>query len=158
MHIYHDSPQTSPKYTPVLGGWGRIFFSKSPTSDNHKEIPIPKNPLTCHYYYIPQQNFNFFGPCNFLFVHDTNFCCFNSSKQSFIEKIIKCFLGTVLIRIETTYFTFWNNQYLFFHEGLFLELHWVKKLTKKLYGPFLWMGFNCLKDRATSRRQFTFYH
>ena len=23
--------------------------------------------------------------------------------------------------------------------------------------PFLWMGFNCLKARATSRRQFTFY-
>ena len=29
---------------------------------------------------------------------------------------------------------------------------------KKLYGPFLWMGFNYLKARATSRRQFTFYH
>ena len=29
---------------------------------------------------------------------------------------------------------------------------------KKLYGPFLWMGFNCLKARATSRRQFNFYH
>ena len=29
---------------------------------------------------------------------------------------------------------------------------------KKLYGPlFLWMGFNCLKATATSRRQFTFY-
>ena len=27
-----------------------------------------------------------------------------------------------------------------------------------LYGPFLWMGFNCLKATATSRRQFTFYH
>ena len=23
---------------------------------------------------------------------------------------------------------------------------------KKLYDPFLWMGFNCLKVRATSRR------
>ena len=33
-----------------------------------------------------------------------------------------------------------------------------KKKKKKLYGPFLWMGFNCLKARATSRRQFTFYH
>ena len=35
-----------------------------------------------------------------------------------------------------------------------------KKLTylKKLYGPFLWMGFNCLNPTATSRRQFTFYH
>ena len=29
---------------------------------------------------------------------------------------------------------------------------------KNLYGPFLWMGFNCLKARATSRRQFTIYH
>ena len=29
---------------------------------------------------------------------------------------------------------------------------------KKLYGPFLWMGFNWLKATATSRRQFTFYH
>ena len=26
-------------------------------------------------------------------------------------------------------------------------------LKKKFYGPFLWMGFNCLKARATSRRQ-----
>ena len=29
---------------------------------------------------------------------------------------------------------------------------------KKLLGPFLWMGFNCLKAIATLRRQFTFYH
>ena len=29
---------------------------------------------------------------------------------------------------------------------------------KKNYGPFLWMGFNCLKVTAISRRQFTFYH
>ena len=34
----------------------------------------------------------------------------------------------------------------------------LKKKKKQLYGPFLWMGFNCLKARATSRRQFTFYH
>ena len=32
------------------------------------------------------------------------------------------------------------------------------KKKKKNYGPFLWMGFNWLKTRATSRRQFTFYH
>ena len=32
----------------------------------------------------------------------------------------------------------------------------IKK--KKLYGPFLRMGFNCLKAKATLRRQFTFYH
>ena len=34
----------------------------------------------------------------------------------------------------------------------------VVALKKKLYGPFLWMGFNCLKVTATSSRQFTFYH
>ena len=34
----------------------------------------------------------------------------------------------------------------------------VVLLKNKLYGPFLWMGFNCLKATATSRRQFTFYH
>ena len=33
----------------------------------------------------------------------------------------------------------------------------VEKKKKKLYGPFLWIGFNCLKARATSSRQFTFY-
>ena len=32
------------------------------------------------------------------------------------------------------------------------------KKKNKLYVPFLWMGFNCLKATATSRRQFTFYH
>ena len=32
---------------------------------------------------------------------------------------------------------------------------WKKK---QLYGPFLWMGFNCLKARATLGRQFTFYY
>ena len=37
------------------------------------------------------------------------------------------------------------------------KLHnWQKK--PQLYGPFLWMGFNCLKARATSGRQFIFYH
>ena len=34
----------------------------------------------------------------------------------------------------------------------------VQAAEKKLYGPFLWMGFNFLKARATSRKQFTFYH
>ena len=31
-----------------------------------------------------------------------------------------------------------------------------KNFLKKLYGSFLWMGFNCLKARATSKKQFTF--
>ena len=39
-------------------------------------------------------------------------------------------------------------------------MRWFIQIIKnlKLYGPFLWMGFNCLKATATSRRQFTFYH
>ena len=42
---------------------------------------------------------------------------------------------------------------------LFKKLATLKHtVKKKLYGPFLWMGFYCLKARATSRRQFTFYH
>ena len=35
------------------------------------------------------------------------------------------------------------------------------KNFKKLYSPFLWMGFNCLEASAsqfTSRSRFTFYH
>ena len=43
----------------------------------------------------------------------------------------------------------------------FIYVSWQKVsqyLKKKLHGPFLWMGFNCLKARATSRRLFTFYH
>ena len=34
----------------------------------------------------------------------------------------------------------------------------ILKTLKKIYGPFLWIGCNCLKARATLRRQFTFYH
>ena len=40
--------------------------------------------------------------------------------------------------------------------GLKGYVYIVKKI--KLSGPFLWMGFNCLKGRAALRRQFTFYH
>ena len=32
------------------------------------------------------------------------------------------------------------------------------QVIKKIYGSFLWKEFNCLKARATSRRQFTFYY
>ena len=31
-----------------------------------------------------------------------------------------------------------------------------KNFFKKLYGPFLWMGFNCLKAWATSRGSLLF--
>ena len=34
----------------------------------------------------------------------------------------------------------------------------ILRIEKQTLWPFLWMGFNSLKARATSRRQFTFYH
>ena len=36
--------------------------------------------------------------------------------------------------------------------GVWFFMHYV---PKKHYGPFLWMGFNCLIASVTSRRQFT---
>ena len=59
-----------------------------------------------------------------------------------------------------------NNDYKS-DQSLFTVTQYVNQVDKpgqpitlnfKLYGPFLWMGFNCLKASATSRRQFTFYH
>ena len=56
--------------------------------------------------------------------------------------------------IDYIHFQRKNNRSI--NNSLVLE---ITALLKKLYGPFfLWMGFNCLKARATSRRQFTFYH
>ena len=34
----------------------------------------------------------------------------------------------------------------------------IPQTKKKLYDPFLWTGFNCLKATAISRRKFTCYH
>ena len=51
--------------------------------------------------------------------------------------------------------SFWK----WYFEGFFSEIiKIICKKLQKLCGPFLWMGFNCLKARVTSRRQFTFYH
>ena len=48
---------------------------------------------------------------------------------------------------------------LIFRTGFEVPVKLNASLKKnKLDGPFLWMGFNCLKATATSRRQFTFYH
>ena len=43
------------------------------------------------------------------------------------------------------------------HLGTFFICYYCLE-KNKLYGPLLWMGFNCLKARATSRRQLTFNH
>ena len=45
----------------------------------------------------------------------------------------------------------------FGHPSVSLNEFEIKNFLK-LYGPLLWMGFNCLKATATLRRQFTFYH
>ena len=49
----------------------------------------------------------------------------------------------------------------FFQHLCFLPIYSVlntfRIYIKKLYGPFLWMGFNCLRARAILRKQFTFY-
>ena len=44
------------------------------------------------------------------------------------------------------------------HVWLDMGLEYNSNKKKQLNGPFLWMGFNCLKARATSRRQLTFYY
>ena len=54
--------------------------------------------------------------------------------------------------VEITNYVIYSNLFHLFQFQL------LKKNNKKLYGPFLWMGFNCLKATATSRRQLTFYH
>ena len=38
--------------------------------------------------------------------------------------------------------------------SIWLQLNHNGRLKKKLNGPFLWMGLNCLKAGATSRRHF----
>ena len=53
----------------------------------------------------------------------------------------------------------WFNSYLSNHNQYVSISGFESGLTtiklKKLYGPSLWMRFNCLNARATSRRQFT---
>ena len=65
-------------------------------------------------------------------------------------------------------YTYWFNLFiskqvlLLANKSLYrlLNTYFRTSIDKKnkLYDPFLWMGFICLKARATSRRQFTFYH
>ena len=43
-------------------------------------------------------------------------------------------------------------------EGTYAKTFECIKKKKKLYGPFSWIGFNCLKARVTLKREFTFYH
>ena len=50
----------------------------------------------------------------------------------------------------TGLFQRFRSDFYFYFQNAF---DWL--LKKKLYGPFLWMGFNCLKARATLSWQFT---
>ena len=45
-----------------------------------------------------------------------------------------------------------------FSTKIFGDFQNKKKNFKKLYGPFLWMEFNFLEAKVTSRRQFTFHY
>ena len=51
-----------------------------------------------------------------------------------------------------------SQKIMIFADGASYNLKKKTKKNNKLYGPFLWMGFNCLKASATSTRQFTLYH
>ena len=93
------------------------------------------------------------------------------SKEAVSERNMKLLLETVvyiavrvtcIITIETVmYIMHCKNTTCMIITASHLHNYSKKqKKTKKnkLYGPFLWMGFNCLTATATSRRQFTFYH
>ena len=58
------------------------------------------------------------------------------------------------------YWSLWHQNKSNFILSVFniISIFLISHLKKKNYVPFLWMGFNCLQARATSRRQFTFYH
>ena len=88
------------------------------------------------------------------FADDTNITLSDSSQETLakrmnhnLRKLSMCLRPNELyLNVEKTEFVLFQRQ--------------NTKLNnlKKLYGPFLGMGFNCLKARGTSRRQFTFYH
>ena len=63
--------------------------------------------------------------------------------------------GVDTLMATTFFFQFYGFE---ITENVFASQKDKSKTLKKFYGPFLWMGFNCLKARATSRKQFTFYH
>ena len=78
---------------------------------------------------------------NFLKFSTMNKCYILKIKWSNILKLKYAFLLFIRLEIEIAV-----------KVGLCL-------LRRKLYVPFLWIGFNCcLKARATLRRQYTFYH
>ena len=88
-----------------------------------------------------------------------NFTLDNQSLNHKIDDNIISFLTKMLLK-ELFIWAFWGqdmgpgwikNGQLFSYQPPYYQ-----KQNFKLYDPFLWMGFNCLKARATSRRQFIF--
>ena len=87
-----------------------------------------------------------------------------------IEKLVPCWIisycqvsETFLINnffLWSIVITIWDrsNPTSFYNEVIsIVPLICKSNIKKEFYGLFLWMGFNCLKARATSRRQATFY-
>ena len=77
---------------------------------------------------------------------------------SVVSKVFKKFINNRIADNIKKCDLFSDFQYGFSSSQSTAYLLTVVSFKKKLYGPFLWMGFNCLKATATSRRQFTFYH
>ena len=79
--------------------------------------------------------------------------------SAFVVKSLEKWLWIILVPygLETYKETLTGNELCKRWFPRFLTKN-TEKLKKKLYGPFLWMGFNCLKTRTTSRKQFTFCH
>ena len=63
-----------------------------------------------------------------------------------------CFIYRHKVYIEQYGFIYRHLVYIAQYDSI------KKTLKNTLWPLFLWMGFDCLKTRATSRRQFTFYH
>ena len=63
-----------------------------------------------------------------------------------------CYISTCTRTMDTK-----QGKVATYCEGL-PSINKKKKLKITLWPLFLWMGFNCLKATATSRRKFNFYH
>ena len=87
---------------------------------------------------------------------------FSPSKKS-LELILHVFFNNLIPKFRRSIFKNSFVEHLFL-QGVFSQgkkkKYWNKSIKRiwqnKLYGPFLLIEFNCLKARATSRRQFIF--
>ena len=85
---------------------------------------------------------------------------FTNNRQIYLQYIV---LYIYYIYIKYMHVYMWLFVYVCIYIYIYIYIciyifSYMYIYIKKLYGPFLWMGFNCLKAKAASRRQFTFYH